>query len=244
MALDINAHLDVLVEDVLPDFGVDSRQRIVEEVDVCIGIQRPGQVDLAATNTVSTCGLLTNIGRSIVLMSHFSHSPSAFVPQTRWPHAPRSRSGLRCWAAGQRISVTNYSKGSTKSHLSSKSDYLMLTSASPSSPRRGHKPQQPGCTNTLSSESQVRCSPSMWRWRSKPDNEKNETEPPKLRIVSRKRLDEEGCLLRDKSQRSVNSHLALSQLHLEMYLLWKFCNKTSCNDILINQFVVSRPRPL
>ena len=79
----INAYLDVLVEDVLPDFGVDSRQRIVEEVDVCIGIQRPGQVDLAATNTVSTCGLLTNIGRSIVLMSHFSHSPSAFVPQTR-----------------------------------------------------------------------------------------------------------------------------------------------------------------
>ena len=46
----INAYLDVLVEDVLPDFGVDSRQRIVKEVDVGIGIQRPGEVHLAATD--------------------------------------------------------------------------------------------------------------------------------------------------------------------------------------------------
>ena len=51
MALDINAHLDVLVEDVLPDFGVDSGQRIVKEVDVGIGIQRPGEVHLEATDT-------------------------------------------------------------------------------------------------------------------------------------------------------------------------------------------------
>ena len=46
----INAYLDVLVEDVLPNFGVDSRQRIVKEVDVGIGIQRPGEVHLAATD--------------------------------------------------------------------------------------------------------------------------------------------------------------------------------------------------
>ena len=46
----INAYLDVLVEDVLPDFGVDSGQRIVKEVDVGIGIQRPGEVHLAATD--------------------------------------------------------------------------------------------------------------------------------------------------------------------------------------------------
>ena len=46
----INAYLDVLVEDVLPNFGVDSGQRIVKEVDVGIGIQRPGEVHLAATD--------------------------------------------------------------------------------------------------------------------------------------------------------------------------------------------------
>ena len=47
----INAYLDVLVEDVLPDFGVDSGQRIVKEVDVGIGIQRPGEVHLDAKDT-------------------------------------------------------------------------------------------------------------------------------------------------------------------------------------------------
>ena len=46
----INAYLDVLVEDVLPNFGVDSGERIVKEVDVGIGIQRPGEVHLAATD--------------------------------------------------------------------------------------------------------------------------------------------------------------------------------------------------
>ena len=100
----------------------------------------------------------------------------------------------------------------------SMNDYLMLTahllSNSPSSPRWGHKPRQPGCTKTLSSESQVRCSPSMWRWRSKPVDEF-----VKLRIVSQNRLVREGYLLGDKSQRSVDSHLALFQLHLGMYLL-------------------------
>ena len=39
----INAYLDVLVEDVLPNFGVDSGERIVKEVNVRFGVDCPGE---------------------------------------------------------------------------------------------------------------------------------------------------------------------------------------------------------
>ena len=68
----INAYLDVLVEDVLPDFGVDSGERIVKEVDVGIGIQRPGEVYLAATDEGSlSLWDCQPIGGSIILKPQF-----------------------------------------------------------------------------------------------------------------------------------------------------------------------------
>ena len=68
----INAYLDVLVEDVLPNFGVDSGERIVKEVDVGIGIQRPGEVHLAATDEGSlSLWDCQPIGGSIILKPQF-----------------------------------------------------------------------------------------------------------------------------------------------------------------------------
>ena len=65
----INAYLDVLVEDVLPNFGVDSGQRIVKEVDVGIGIQRPGEVHLAATDEGKSTDRKINNSQASILVT-------------------------------------------------------------------------------------------------------------------------------------------------------------------------------